>query len=91
MARQKGSVVEDVASLVAGAKRSAAAVVTVDAVVVGEELDKYWTLKKRMAAGAQPPRVAAMLAALKGRASRTARIFVWSGRRRVSGGRDEGG
>ena len=62
---KEGSVVEDVASLVAGAKRSAAAVVTGDAVVVGEELDKYWTLKKRMAAGAQPPRVAAMLAALK--------------------------
>ena len=39
--------------------------VTGDAVVVGEELDKYWTLKKRMAAGAQPPRVAAMLAAIK--------------------------
>ena len=62
---KEGSVVEDVAALVAGAKRSAAAVVTGDAVVVGEVLDKYWTLKKRMAAGAQPPRVAAMLAALK--------------------------
>ena len=61
---KEGSVIEDVAAR-AGAKRSAAAVVTGDAVVVGEELDKYWTLKKRMAAGAQPPRVAAMLAALK--------------------------
>lgn len=62
---KEGSVVADVDALVAGAKRSAAAVVRGDAAVVGDELDQYWVLKRAMAAGAQPSRVAAMLEALR--------------------------
>jgi len=62
---KEGSVVADVAALVAGAKRSAAAVVRGDAAAVGDELDRYWVLKRAMAAGAQPSRVAAMLEALR--------------------------
>ena len=45
--------------------------------VVGEELDKYWTLKKRMAAGAAAAR-RGMLAALK-RAGAAHGAAVWAG------------
>ena len=60
-------VVDTVAALVRGADRAATAIANGDAVALGEELDAYWVLKQKMAAGAEPDRVRAMIESVRDR------------------------